>query len=149
DPFTVAVGTPSSPSGGSIWVGDNVRFGAAPLVATIVSNTSTVGQLTSTARTGDTVTVQIAAGTRVSPSSVAAGGAAFQALTTGTTIVSATIPDFRPVASAAGQTITITAPALSLNTPATMGSGLQVSASGSVNAAQHGGIAVVVRSSNP
>lgn len=149
DPFQVIVGTPLTPASTSIWSADNVRFGAAPLVATIVSNTSTVGQLTTTARTGDTVTVQIPAGVRVSPTTVAAGGAAFQALTTGSTIVSAAIPNFRAVGGATGQTVTITAPALSLSAPTTVGSGLQVSTSGSVNAAQHGGINVVIRSSNP
>jgi len=149
DPFQVIVGTPSGPTGTSIWIGDNIRFGAPPLVATIVSSTSTVGQLNTTARLGDTVTVQLAAGGRISPATVAAGGVAFQSLTTGTTIISAAIPNFVASASAAGTTVTITAPALSLNTPASIGSGLQVGASGSVNAAQHGGINVVVRSSNP
>lgn len=149
DPFQVVVGTPSSPAGGTIWVSDNVRFGAPPLVASVVSNTSTVGQLTTTARTGDTVTVQIPAGVRVSPSTVAAGGVAFQALTTGATVISATIPGFRPVQGALGSTVTITAPALLLNAVPTVGAGLQLGATGSVNAAQHGGISVVLRSSNP
>jgi len=149
DPFTVQIGTPSSPAGAQIWVADNLRFGAPPITATVVSGTSTVGQLTSTARTGDTVTVQIAAGTRQSPTTVALGGAAFQSLTTGTTVVSATIPGFRPVGAALGQTVTITAPALALNAITTVGAGLQVAASGSLNAAQHGGVNVVIRSSNP
>lgn len=149
DPFQVTLGTPSSPAGTSIWVADNIRFGAPPLVATVVSGTSTVGQLTTTARTGDTVTVQLPAGLRVSPTTVALGGVAFQSLTTGTTVVSASIPGFRSVGAAVGQTVTITAPAVSLGTPQTLGSGLQVSTNGSVNAAQHGGINVVVRTSNP
>ena len=149
DPFQVAIGTPLSPTGTSIWSADNVRFGAAPLVATIASGTSTVGQLVTTARIGDTVTVQIPAGMRVSPTTVVNGGAAFQTLTTGTTIVSAGIPGYRSVGAAAGVTVSVTAPALALGTPATIGSGLQSSTSGSVNAAQHGGINVVVRTSNP
>lgn len=149
DVFQVFVGTPSSPAGTQIWIGDNIRFGAPTLVASIVSGTSTVGQLVTTARTGDTVTVQLPAGGRVSPTTVALGGAAFQSLTTGTTIVSASIPNFRAVGTAAGQTITITAPALALTLPPSIGSGLQTTNSGTVNAAQHGGINVIVRSSNP
>ena len=149
DPFQVIVGTASSPLGTVIAVADNVRFGAVPLTATVVSNTSTVGQLTTTARTGDTITVQIPAGVRVSPATVAGGGVAFQTLTTGTTVVSAAIPNFRRTAAAAGLTVTVTAPALTLTAPVSIGSGLQVGASGSVNAAQHGGISVIVRSSNP
>ncbi|MCE9603221.1 MAG: hypothetical protein K8S21_13540 [Gemmatimonadetes bacterium] len=149
DVFQVFVGTPASPTGTQIWVADNIRFGAPPLVASIVSGTSTVGQLVTTAVTGDTVTVQLPAGGRVSPTTVALGGVAFQSLTTGTTVVSAGIPNFRAVNTAAGQTVTITAPALALGAPASVGSGLQVSAGGSVNAAQHGGINVIVRSANP
>jgi hypothetical protein len=149
DPFQVQVGTPQSPTGTTIWSADNIRFGAPPLVATIVSGTSTVGQLVTTARIGDTVTVQVPAGVRLSPATVAAGGAAFQTLTTGTTVVSAAIPGFRSVGGALGVTVNVTAPALALATPASVGSGLQTSASGSVNAAQHGGINVVIRSSNP
>ena len=149
DPFQVAVGTPQTPTGTSIWAADNIRFGAPPLLATIVSGTSTVGQLVTTARIGDTVTVQIPAGVRVSPATIAAGGAAFQTLTTGTTIVSAAIPGFRSIGGAAGLTVNVTAPALALTTPATIGSGLQTSATGTVNAAQHGGINVVIRTSNP
>jgi trimeric autotransporter adhesin len=149
DPFTVQVGTPLSPTGTSIWASDNVRFGAPALTATIVSGTSTVGQLVSTARTGDTVTVQINAGTRISPSTVALGGAAFQSLTTGTTVVQASIPGYRSVGTAAGQTVTITAPAISMSTINDIGAGLQLAASGTLNAGQHGGVNVVIRSSNP
>ena len=149
DVFQVFLGTPNSPTGTQIWNADNIRFGAPPRVASIVSGTSTVGQLVTTARTGDTVTVQLPTGGRVSPATVALGGAAFQSLTTGTTIVSASIPNFRAVGTAAGQTITITAPALALAAPLSIGSGLQTTNTGTVNAAQHGGISVIVRSTNP
>jgi len=149
DVFQISVATPSSPGGVNVFVGSQRRFGAPPLLATIVSNTSTVGQLTSTARTGDTVTVEIAAGQSTSPATVAAGGAAFQVLTTGTTVVSASIPQFRSAGNALGQTVTIAAPAITLSAIANIGAGLQVSASGTLSANQHGGVNVVVKSSNP
>jgi hypothetical protein len=149
DAFQISVATPSSPGGSSVFVGSARRFGAPPLVATIVSNTSTVGQLTTTARTGDTVTVEIAAGQSLSPATVVAGGAAFQVLTTGTTVVGASIPQFRSASNAVGQTVTIAAPAITLSAIASIGAGLQVNASGTLSASQHGGVNVVVKSSNP
>lgn len=149
DPFTVNVSTPSSPSGTTSIVSSVRRFGAAPFVATIVSNTSTVGQLVTTARIGDTVTVEIPASASSSPGTVATGGAAFQVLTTGTTVVSASIPQVRSVSTALGQTVTVAAPALALAGIQSVGAGLQVAASGSMTASQHGGVNVVVRSSNP
>lgn len=149
DAFTVSVATPTAPGGATVLVASVRRFGAPPLVATIVSNTSTVGQLITSARTGDTVTVEIPAGQSVSPATVVAGGAAFQVLTTGTTVVSATIPQFRSASAALGQTVTIAAPALTLAAMPSIGAGLQVSTSGSLSASQHGGVNVVVKSSNP
>jgi hypothetical protein len=149
DPFTVSVGTPVSPAGTQIWSADARRFGSAPITATVTSATSTVAQLVSTARTGDTVTVDFASGQRTTPTTVALGGVAVQPLTTGTTVINVTVPGFRNVAGALGTTVTVTAPALTLNAITNVGAGLQVGASGSLNAAQHGGIDLVIRSSNP
>jgi hypothetical protein len=149
DPFQLYVGSPSSANGTSIAAFDERRPGAAPFVATVATSTATVGQLVTTARTGDTVTVQIPAGQYASPAQVADGGVAFDPLTTGSAVVSATIPDVRPLASAAGTTVTVSEPTITLANISSVGAGLQSSASGSVDAAQHLGITMVIRSSNP
>jgi hypothetical protein len=64
-------------------------------------------------------------------------------------VVSATIPQFRSAGNALGQTVTIAAPAITLSAITSIGAGLQVNASGTLSASQHGGVSVVVKSSNP
>ena len=90
DPFLIRVGVPNA-SNQFLSVEQDVRAGGTALTATIVSSSPAVGQLTTTAVTGGTVTVIIPVGQSRSGATVAAGGVAFDPLTTGTTTVSATI----------------------------------------------------------
>lgn len=69
-----------------------VRFGSPGLTATITNSNASVGDLLESATSGQTVTVPIPPGSSNSPTTVAAGGAAFRPLTTGTTTVTASIP---------------------------------------------------------
>ena len=93
DPFYVRVGIPSADNS-TVSSPQAVRAGAGVLTATVVNSVAGVGQLTTTATTGQSVTVEIAEGSYDSPTSVAAGGAAFDPLASGTTTVSATIAGF-------------------------------------------------------
>ena len=64
------------------------------MTATVTSSDVAVGQLVTTALSGGTVTVDIVPGLYYSPTSVAAGGVAFDPLSTGVTMVSVAIPGF-------------------------------------------------------
>jgi len=147
DPFYAQVGIPYS-GNTSLQTTLQVRAGApAPLNVTVVSSNPSVGQLTTTPDTGETVTVEIAEGQYNSPSTVANGGVAFEPLTAGTTTVSASIPGYTPMTQASVD-VTVTAPGI--NVPSTpTASGLQRSVSGSLAAPDHGGVDVVLTSSDP
>lgn len=149
DPFVVQVGTSVTPTGNSVALGDSRRFGAPPLTVTLVSSNGEVGRLVTTALVSDTVTMQIAAGTSLSPSTVIAGGVAFRPLTSGTASISASIPGFTQSTSAAGSTVTVAAPAINFAAVPAIGAGLQASASGTLTASLHGGINIIIKSSNP
>src|SRR5262249_22383716 len=85
----------------------------------------------------------------LSPSSVAAGGVAVHALSTGTTTVSASIAGFLAV-TLASQLVTVTTPAVTMPSPLTVGAGLQTALqTATLGAAQHGGVSVHIASSNP
>ncbi len=146
DPFQVRLGSPGSATGG-LASEDALRFGHAAVTATLATSQATVAQLVTTTTTGSSVTVNVAPRQSRSPTTVAAGGVELDYLTTGTTVVTAALPDFR-VLSSDTQTVTVTAPFATVN-PVTVGSGLQVGSSVSLSSANHGGISVVVRSSNP
>ena len=125
------------------------RAGAAPLVVTVSSSNAVVGTLVSTALTRDTLTVSIAAGASASATTVATGGVAFRALTPGSTTIRVTNALVASTLQSGFSTLAITTPVVTLAAVATVGAGLQVAASGSVSAPQHGGIGVVVRSADP
>jgi hypothetical protein len=146
DPFQVRIGSVASPTGTSVSIEDELRFGHPALAATLTSLQPTVAQLVTQSATGSPVTVAIEPRQARSPSSLATGGVELDYLTTGSTVVIADIPQFRALA-ADTQTVTVTAPTTSLSAT-TVGAGLQESSSGSLSAGNHGGINVVVKSSN-
>jgi len=126
-----------------------VPAGSNPLTVTIVSSDVSVGvvKTLSVPNGSGSVTVQIQPGQSNSPTSVAAGGVAFDPVGTGTSTVSASIPGYiaQPNAS---RVVTVTAPPITAN-GTTVGGGLQRSTSGSLGASGHGGVTVRVTSSNP
>lgn len=89
----------------------------------------------------------IPVGSYLTPTTVGQGGVAYDPVVAGTTTISASIPGFDAMTSA-NRTITVSAPTISL-TPYTLGSGLQLSAYGYLNAANHGGVDVTLTSSAP
>jgi len=126
-----------------------IRAGGQPATVTIVNDSLGVGQLTTTAYTGDTVTVVIPVGAANSPTSVAAGGVAYNPDNPGTTTISASIPGFDEIAYY-NRTIAVSAPGITA--PAyTVGAGLQLSGNGygTLGATNHGGVDVVIRSADP
>ena len=128
-----------------------VRAGApGPLTVTFVNtdpgNTSTLVGFGGAS--ADVLTAQIPIQGFQSPTDTSSGGVALQPQASGTTTVSASIPGFLQVNSSAGSAVTISQPGISLNT-ATVGSGLQVGASGQLGASNHGGTSVTLTSTNP
>ena len=128
-----------------------VRAGApGPLTATISHRVLTVGLLVDSTLSADTVTVEIAVGQYRSPTTVATGGVAFDPLTAGTDTVFASITGFTSTPLASIE-VTVSTPGMTLPSAAnsTTASGLQRSQGGTLGAAEHGGVDVVIRSSNP
>lgn len=151
DGFVVQIGSPTTPEGTTISTLNPRRFGAPPLPVTVVSSNGLVGRLVVNDVVADTHVVSIAAGANQTPGT-APTGVFFRPLTTGTTVVSATAPGTRQAASAAGTTVTVTTPGITMNAPLTVGAGLQTGsgqATVSLAAAQHGGVTLIIRSSNP
>jgi hypothetical protein len=139
DPFVVRVGVPNA---GLTFLNElqAIRAGGSPITVTVTSSSATVGQLVTSTLTSGSVTVQIGVGGTQSPSSVAAGGVAFDPLTTGSTTVTASHPAFATVTNGT-RTVTVSAPGINLS-PVTVGAGLQ-------RLSNHGGVDVVITSSNP
>lgn len=124
-----------------------VRAGGTALTATIQSNQVGVGQIQTSAGTSGSATVTIPVGSSNSPTTVLAGGAAFDPVGAGTTTVTTSIPGFlqRPTAS---QAVTVSVPGITVSTVNVAG-GMMVQASLSLGASQHGGVNVTIRSSSP
>ena len=124
----------------------NIRAGGVPAVATITTSPPGVLQLVTTTLTGDSVQVTIPVLSQNSPTSVASGGAAVDPLTAGTATVTATIPGYLPETNQ--RTVTVSTPGITLGN-VTVGAALQLFASGNLGASEHGGVDVVIKSSNP
>jgi adhesin/invasin len=124
-----------------------IRTGGQPVTVTIAHDNPGVGEFITTARIGDTVTVQIPAGAANSPTTVEGGGVAFDPVTAGVTTVSGSIPGFDEL-TYYNRAVTVSAPGITLY-EATVGAGLQKSVYGNLDASNHGGVSVVVKSSAP
>jgi hypothetical protein len=124
-----------------------IRAGGLPVTVTLTHSNPGVGRFITTSRTSDTVTVQIPVGGYSSPTTVAAGGVAFDPLTAGSTTVIGSIPGFDEV-TYYNRTVAVSAPGITLY-ETTVGSGLQKSVYGYLDASNHGGVDVVVKSSAP
>jgi hypothetical protein len=148
DRFQVQVGIPNADNS-NLSQGQAARAGGGDLTATVTNSNGTVGQLKTNEYPdgAQTVTVNIAEGQQTSPSTVVSGGVAFDPLTSGTTTVSATVPDFITT-TAASVDISVSAPGITVSAPAMVGSGLQQYGNFSLGATNHGGVTVTISSSN-
>lgn len=86
DPFQVQVGVPNA-AGTNLALIQPVRFGAGPLQVTVSSGNPVAGQIATSTATGQSLTVPIQPGSTVTSGLVSLGGAAFDALAPGTTVV--------------------------------------------------------------
>ncbi|KPK01330.1 MAG: hypothetical protein AMS20_13810, partial [Gemmatimonas sp. SG8_28] len=127
-----------------------IRPGGQPVTVTLVNDSAGVGQLTTTALTGDTVTVVIPVGQSRSPTTVAQGGVAYSPDNPGITTISAsTSPAFDQLFYYNRQ-ITVSAPTIT-SSAYTLGAGLQLGSNGygDLGATNHGGVDVVIASADP
>jgi adhesin/invasin len=145
DVFTVRVGIGN---GANLTVLQEIRAGGTPLTATVVSDTAAVARLVTATDTGAVVTVQIPVLANASPSSVAGGGVAQEPLTAGVTVLRASIPGVVTTTTGGVRTVTVTQPGISSGAT-TVGAGLQENVGATLGASDHGGVSVVVRSTNP
>ena len=104
DAFQVRIGVLDA-TGTTIAAEQVIRVGGVALTATVVNSNATVAQLVTQALTGQSVTAVIGVGQTRTPSAVASGGLAFDPLSTGTTVVSATIPGVTATANASATVI--------------------------------------------
>ena len=149
DAFLVTVGLPNGSFTG-ISQSQNARQGGPGITATVTNSDGAVGQLKTSTTTGNTAVVFIAPGSSGSPSSVAAGGVAFDGVGVGMTQVTGTVPGFAPVSTALVD-VTVSQPSISLsNFSTTVAAGLVSSQNFiSLGASQHGGVTVQVASLDP
>ena len=145
-PFYVRTGVVLT-GGTSIWAFQAPRPGGGGLTVSVTHSNPAVAQLVTTAGAGQTRTVSIAAGAFNSPTSVAAGGVAFDPVNPGTTIVSASASGFDLVRT---ESVSVTAPGITLfSLPATVGSGLQTGPfTARLEGSAHTGVTMRIQSSN-
>ncbi len=148
--FYVQVGVPSA---GNAFVASPQarRVGAAALTVTVTNSNATVAEidLNGGVSGAQSQTAAISAGSQTTPPS-GAGGLEFDPLSTGTSTLTASIPDFITT-TAGAKTVTVTVPAVTL--AASLGSlagGLQAGPfGGNLGASQHGGVTIRMTSSDP
>ena len=124
--------------------------GALPV--TFTSSDGGVGQIAKTGTTAASVTITMAVGATFTPTSVAAGGVAFDPMAGGSTTVSVSASGFNNVWSAASQAVTVTQPDITITDPwqgyYRVGGGLQKQLRVTLGGANHGGVTVHLESSN-
>jgi len=125
-----------------------VRPGGVPLTPLFKVSTPGVGRLVTSGGQVDSAIGAILVGQYYTASTVAAGGVALKALTTGADTVTVTSVGYVPLPAAA-QAVTISTPGITVYSPGTVGAGLQGSGQIYLGASRHGGVNVVVKSSNP
>jgi hypothetical protein len=108
DPFQVRTGI--SNTLGTSFQREQAVSAAGSLTVTFTSSDPAVGQLVTTALTGESVTVEMAPNTSRSPATVAAGGVAFNPLSEGMTTVSASSPEFNSSFPLSSVMVTVSSP---------------------------------------
>ena len=149
--FRVRIGLLAGPPSSSfISPTQELRAGAPELTVTVTNENANVARLVTLAGSAQTRTVVIRPGDSTSVFGVASGGIAVDAVGGGTTRITAAAAGYQPTTSAS-QTLTVTAPVLSLHSlNTTVGSGLQYGAfGGSLDGSQHGGVDIVLTSGDP
>jgi hypothetical protein len=126
DAFGVRVGTRNA-GGNELGTQQNRRFGAPALVVTVTNSNATVAEIDLNGANGaQTQTSQIVAGQATTPSS-GANSLEFDPLGTGTTTVSASIPNFFALPGAS-PAVVVNTPVISVPALGSVGGGLQAGA---------------------
>ena len=126
------------------------RFGAPPLVVTATNSNAGIAELDQNGglNGAQLQTATIAATQFQTPNNVA-GGIEFDPFGTGTTVVTASIPNFLTL-PAGGVTVTVSTPAVNMPVLQDMGGGLMFGAyQGTLGGSDHGGVQVHLVSSDP
>jgi len=141
-PFQIRLGVPNAPRSG-MQIEQARRFGAVPDTITVVNDSAAVATLVTSALTSSSVQVLIQPGQARSGSPASAGGVEFKPLNAGFTAVSASATGYISLPQPLPKYgVTVSTPALTLNQPATFGSGMQVGTNGFLGASNHGGVTV-------
>ncbi|MEW5800484.1 MAG: PKD domain-containing protein, partial [bacterium] len=149
DPFYVRCGILNT-AGTAIETWQYASAGTGGVTVTLTSSDPSVGQLITSAGSGDTVTVVIPVNDDHSPTSVTAGGAALDPVGGGTVTVSATAPGFDSTWSGSSATAAVSQPGIAFSASNyRVGAGLQTQGYVSLGGSDHGGVTVRVTSSNP
>ena len=149
--FLARVGVPQV-NNASVAIPQARRAGAAPLVVTVTNSNEVVAVLEQNGGiNGAQELTALIAATQANTPSNTTGGLEFDPLSTGTTIVTATIPNF--ITTAEGmKSVTVSTPSIFMpGSVGTVGAGLQIGAfSGNLaSGSQHGGVRVRLVSSDP
>lgn len=147
DPFQIRTGLPNA-GRTALSIELALRAGGPGGAVTVTSSNPSVGRLVTLEEAGTPVAIGIPAGQSRSPATVAGGGVAFDPLTAGTTVVEASIPGVVTMTDTGSREVTVSAPAINLNSTS-VGGGLQRAWSGSLGGSAHGGVTVTLTSSNP
>jgi hypothetical protein len=148
DEFFARIGIPLA-GNSNLSAIQSVRPGGSVTV-TFTNTHAAVARLTTEASSQQTQTLTIGAGQSLTPTTVAAGGVAFDPVGNGMTTVTATAPAF--ITTTAGTVeVTVATPTISLLSPtATVGAGLQDGQyTARLGATNHGGVAVTITSGTP
>lgn len=126
---------------------------AAPLTITVASSNPAVGQIVTLAQSAGSLTIDLAANQQLTPTSVNGGGVAFDALSGGTTVVSATAVGFDATFPLSAIAVDVDAPEMTIRDQngfqSRVGSGLQTPYRVDLEGGDHGGVSVTVTSSDP
>lgn len=124
-----------------------LRAGSSGVSFVFKASNPTVQRFVTGAGLADSVVLSLAARQTYTPTSFVSGGAALKALTTGVDTVRVSGPPLVALPNAT-RVVTVSAPGITMNVPS-VGAGLSASGYASLNAPRHGGVNVVVKSSNP
>jgi flagellar basal body-associated protein FliL len=135
-----------------LYQAQSVRAGSPGLEVTLTNSSSAVARLRSDepaatgGQTGQVVKKTIPAGTYYTHA-ITTGttyGLAFEPMGTGTTTVTVTVPGAVTMTSTGVRQVQITSPVINAGGTVSVGAGLMESVSGSLSAAQHGGVDVTI-----
>ena len=140
-PFGVAIGIGVCTSPDRICTPQSVRFGAT-VAATVSNSAAAVGQIVRPGEAAQLLVMQIPAG------QASAAGVSFDPLGAGTSRLSVTAPGFTPAPVTGDIDLTVTAHKI-FTSPVTVGAGLQVGTTATLETGNHGGVNVVIKSADP